>query len=44
MIVAIMLIALLEPLVMYAALMHERAERRAVAESSLSNSTLVSGN
>ena len=43
-IVAIVLLALIEPLVMYAALMRERAERRAVVDSSLSSSTLVSGN
>ena len=42
-IVAIVLLALIEPLVMYAALMHERAQRRAVADSSLSSSALVSG-
>ena len=41
---AILLLALIEPLIMYASLMHERAQRRAVAESSLSGSALVSGN
>jgi len=43
-IVAIVLLALIEPLVMYAALMHERAQRRAVTDISLSSAALVSGN
>jgi hypothetical protein len=43
-IVAIVLVALIEPLVMYAALVHERAQRRAVTDSTLGNSVLVSGN
>jgi hypothetical protein len=41
-IVAIVLVALMEPLVMYTALVHERAQRRAVADSTLANSALVS--
>jgi hypothetical protein len=43
-IVAIMLAALIEPLVMYVALTHERAQRRAVADSSPPNTALVSEN
>jgi hypothetical protein len=42
-IVAIVLVALIEPLVMYAALTHERAQRRAVTDGALSSSALVAG-
>jgi hypothetical protein len=41
-IVAIVLVALIEPLVMYAALVHERAQRRAVTDSARATSALVS--
>ena len=43
-IVAIVLVALIEPLVMYGALMHERAQRRAAMDGSLATSALIPGN
>jgi len=42
-IAAILLVALIEPLVMYRALTHERAARRAVADSALANPVIDAG-
>jgi len=42
-IVAILLAALIEPLIMYKALMNERAQRRAIVNSSLASPALISG-
>ena len=42
-ITVLLLMALIEPLVMYSALTHERAERRAVADSALTNHGVDAG-